>query len=362
MKKTSYILLIMIVFLFTLTVKVNADALDTIDITIDKANVHPDENVTLNIVFGKELGSYTFDIAYDNNLFEYVSAEGGTANDNGTRVRVYYFDSSGGTNPRNDMSITFKAKSDIITSNPTNFSVTGEGFANADASVQYDDILVPIVKDVIVEPIFVDYNIELNYDGNIIENEEKDIKIIISSTLGKNYEHVRLIAETTTPDGGNVKLLATDSAGLEHDIIQSGWGEASGYKIGGKDVNQVLNTRGIFDKAGQYNIILKLIDRDSSDATIAEKSFNIDVQTKDVVNDENNSNNENGTNNENNSVIGNTTNNENNNIVNENNTNVAQNNTEEILDKLPKTGINIYLVLTTVIILLSCIYIYLKRK
>ena len=135
----------MIVFLFTLTVKVNADALDTIDITIDKANVHPDENVTLNIVFGKELGSYTFDIAYDNNLFEYVSAEGGTANDNGTRVRVYYFDSSGGTNPRNDMSITFKAKSDIITSNPTNFSVTGEGFANADALVQYDDILVPIV-------------------------------------------------------------------------------------------------------------------------------------------------------------------------------------------------------------------------
>ena len=353
MKKTLYILLIMIAFLFALTAKVNADALDTIDITVDKANVHPDENVTLNIKFGKELGSYTFDIAYDNNLFEYVSAEGGTPNDNGTRVRVYYFDSSGGTNPRNDMSITFKAKSDIITSNPTNFSVTGEGFANADASVQYDDILVPIVKDVTVEPVYIDYNIELNYDGNIIENEEKDMKIIISSALGKDYEHVRLIAQTTTPDGGNVQLLATDSASLEHDIIQSGWGEAAGYKIGGKDVNQVLNTRGIFSKAGQYNITLKLIDRDSSDAVIAEKSFSINVQNKDVINDENN--------NENNTIIGNTTNNENN-IISEENTNTTQNNKEETLDKLPKTGINIYLVLVTAIILLSCLYIYLKRK
>ena len=361
MKKTLYILLIMIAFLFTLTIKVNADALDTIDITTDKANVHPDENVTLNIKFGKELGSYTFDIAYDNNLFEYVNAEGGTANDNGTRVRVYYFDSSGGTNPRNDMSITFKAKSDIITSNPTNFSITGEGFANADASVQYDDILVPIVKDLVVEPVFVDYSIGFNYDGNIMENEEKDIKISISSTLGKNYDHARLIAETITPDGGNVKLLATDSANLEHDIIQSGWGDASGYKIGGKDVNQVLNTRGIFSKAGKYDITLKLIDRDSSDAVIAEKSFVINVETKDVANGENNSNNENGTNNESNTITGNTTNKDNN-IIDENNINTIKNNKEETLEKLQKTGMNIYFILITAIILLSCVYIYLKRK
>ena len=356
MKKTLYILLIMIVFLFTLTVRVNADVLDSIDISINKANVHPNEDVTLNIVFGKELGSYTFDIAYDNNLFEYVSVEGGTANDNGTRVRVYYYDSSGGTNPRNDMSITFKAKSDIITSNPTNFSVTGEGFSNADASVQYDDISVPIVKDLVVEPIFIDYSIEFNYDGNIIENEEKDIKISISSALGENYDHARLVAETTTPDGGNVKLLATDAASLEHDIIQSGWGDASGYKIGGKDVNQILNARGIFSKAGKYDITLKLIDRDSSDAVIASETFNINVQSNEVINNENNSNNQN------NSIVGNTSNNENNNVINQNNSSIIENNSEETLDQLPKTGINIYIILITAIILLSFIYAYLKRK
>ena len=362
MKKTLCILLVMIIFLCNLTIKVNAATLDAIDITIDKAKVHPEENVKLSINFGKELGSYTFDIAYDNNLFEYVSAEGGTANDNGTRVRIYYFDSSGGSNPRNDMSVTFKAKSNIITSNPTNFSVTGEGFANPDASEQYDDISVPIVKDLIVEPIFEDYDIAFNYDVNIIENEEKNIKISITSTLGKNYDHARLIAEATTPDGGNVKLLATDNSNLEHDIIQSGWGDASGYKIGGKDVNQVLNTRGIFSKAGQYNISLKLIDRDTSDSVIASKSFNINVQSKNNTNDENTVNNENTSNNQNNTIVGNTTNSENKNVLNENNTNIADNTNKEILEKLPKTGINIYVVLISAIILLSFVYLYLKRK
>ena len=49
-------------------------------------------------------------MAYDNNIFEYVRSEGGTENDNGTRVRVTYYDSAGGTNPRTNMSVTFKAK------------------------------------------------------------------------------------------------------------------------------------------------------------------------------------------------------------------------------------------------------------
>ena len=35
--------------------------------------------------------------------------------------------------PRTNMSVTFKAKEGIITSNPTDLSVTAEGLANADA-------------------------------------------------------------------------------------------------------------------------------------------------------------------------------------------------------------------------------------
>ena len=94
-----------------------------------------------------------------------------------------------------------------------------------------------------------------------------------SSPMGRYYEHARLIAEATTPEGATVQLLATDQQQMEHDIIQSGWGDAQGYKIGGKDVLQQLKTRGIFSENGNYTITLKLIDRDNSDQVIAQKNF-----------------------------------------------------------------------------------------
>ena len=71
--------------------------------------------------------------------------------------------------------------------------------------------------------------------------------------------------------------MATDTAGLEHDIKDSGWGDAQGYKIGGKNVSQTLQTKAIFSKAGDCKITLKLIDRDNSDSIIAEKVFSFSV-------------------------------------------------------------------------------------
>ena len=282
MKKAISISILLLLALFLLSTASFADSLDTINIQTNKEIVNPGDTVTIDIEFGTDLGSYTFDIAYDNNLFEYVSSEGGTINDTGDKVRIYYFDSSGGTNPRTSMSMTFKAKEGITTSNPTDFSITAEGLANNDASVQYDDITTPIVKNVIVEPQYVDYTIELEYTGDVIENVEKEMKILITSSMGRYYDHARLVAEATTPEGGTVKLLATDEQTLEHDIIQSGWGDASGYKIGG-NVNQELLTRGLFTKQGNYNITLKLIDRDNSDSEIASKTFNVVVGAETTV-------------------------------------------------------------------------------
>lgn len=281
MKKIAILTAILVILFMTVFgIKSYAATLGAIDVTTTKQIIHPGENVTVDIEFGEELGAYTFDIAYDNNLFEYVSAEGGTENDNGTRVRVFYFDSTGGTNPRSNMSVTFKAKSDIITSNPTEFSITAEGLTSPDTSITYDDITVPIVKNVVVEPKYVDYSISLNYTGDIIKNEEKDMKLVVSSSMGKNYEHTRIIAELTAPSGATAKLLATDSQNLEHDIIQSGWGDAQGDAIGGKDVKKELAVRGLFSEAGNYKITLKLINRDASDATIASKTVDITVKEK----------------------------------------------------------------------------------
>lgn len=282
-KMVNIISTFLIIFLIMFSINVYAASLDSINVSTDKQTVHPGQNIKVNVEFGESLGAYTVDVAYDNNLLEYVSAEGGTANDNGTRVRVAFHDETGGSNPRTNMSVTFRAKQNIITSNPTEFSITAEGLANPDATINYDDITTPIVKSITVEPEYVDYSIALNYTGDIIKGEEKDMKIVISSTMGKNYEHTRIIAEATTPAGESVKLLGTDTAGLEHDIIQSGWGDAAGDPIGGKDVVKELNVKGVFSAAGNYSITLKLIDRDNSDTQIASKTFQLVVKDETTI-------------------------------------------------------------------------------
>lgn len=348
---TAVVLLTVLIF----TGKSYAASLDAIDIQTDKTTVRPGEEVKVTINFGQTLGAYTFDIAYDNNIFEYVSVDGGTPNDTSDKVRVVFHDSSGGTNSRANMSITFRAKSDITTSNPTEFSITAEGLANADASVNYDDITTPIVKNVTVEPQYVDYTLNLEQTGDIIKGEENAMTLSYSSSMGRYYEHARLIAEATTTTGGNVQLLATDESSLEHDIIQSGWGDAQGYKIGGKDVSQVLNVRGVFSEVGDYQITLKLIDRDNSDSIIAEKTFGFTVvensnitppeeitppaETPGTTEEEEKIENE---------------------IVNqETNEEINQ---EETPTKLPKTGYNVYVPILVILMAVLSSYLYYNKK
>ena len=330
-----------------LTIKVKAASLDAINIETNKSIVNPGEEVTLTIEFGKSLGAYTFDIAYDNNLLEFVSASDGTPNDMSTKVRIVYYDSSGGSNTKDSLTIVFKAKEGITTSNPTDLSITAEGLANGDASEQYDDIDVPITKNITVEPDYKDYELNLQYDGEIVKNQEKEVTITTSSEMGKYYDHARLIAEVTTQTGGTVTLIGIDEQQLEHDLIQSGWGDPSGYKIGGK-VNQVLKFTGLFTEAGDYQITLKLIDRDSSDASIVEKTFDIKVVEESTVEDENDNTNT-GNNTEN--TTDNTTNNT-----------EEQEKAEELPKELPKTGINYTGIFIALIVLAILIYFTKYRK
>ncbi len=345
MKKICNALLILsILFTFILLIQTNsvqAAALDDIAISTDKDTVNPGETVTLTINFGKSLGAYTFDIAYDNSLLEYVETNGGTASDNGTRVRVVFYDSTGGTNPRESMTITFKAKEGILTSNPTDLAVTAEGLSNADASENYDDITTALEKNIVVEPNYEAYTFDLTYTGSPIVNEEKELILSLTSSMGKNYDHARIIAEATTPDGGNVQLKGTDETQTEYDLIDSGWGDPSGYAIGGENVNKTLNLIGIFDKAGEYTITFKLIDRDSSDAIIAENSFTITVTDTEILPSEEETTEDNT----------------------EEETSNEQTTTEENLPtQLPKTGINIYIPIAVTIIAVISIFIYVITK
>ncbi len=352
MKKIISVMAIFLCLTILFSAYVFAAPLGTIDITTDKQTVHPGETVKINVNFGQDLGAYTVDVAYDNNLLEYVSAEGGTPNDNGTRVRVYFFDSSGGSSPSDNMSVTFKAKEGIVTSNPTDLSVTMEGLANNDASVNYDDVSVPIVKNIVVEPIYEDYSIELNYSGDVIKNVEKDMKLVIRSAMGKNYEHTRIIGEITSPANATAKLLAIDSQSLEHDILESGWGDASGDPIGGKDVVKELDVRGLFSAVGEYTIKLSVIDRDASDAEIVSNTFKVKVveNSTQLPPEEIEKPGET----EGNGTVkpGDLT----------GNNGANDNKTEEKPAELPKTGNTMYFEIAGVIAVLSIAYIALRRK
>ena len=299
----------------------------------------------------QNFGSYTFDVAYDNSIFEYVRSEGGTENDNGSRVRVTYYDSSGGTNPRSNMSVTFKAKEEIVSTNPTDFSVTAEGLANNDASQEYDDIVSPIKKSVIVEPNYVDYTIQFNYSGKILPNEEKTMELITKSTMGRNYDHVKMTVEVTEKpsDNANIQLLATTRTKQEVDLVKDGWGEPDGYQLGGKNVEQILDIRALFSELGSYTIKVSLLDKDSGDAIIATKDFKFNVvetTTENENNDEETTPSE-----------------ENNQATTEEKPTQQGNNEqkEELPETLPKTGTTQYLYIITALAVLSSAYVAIKN-
>lgn len=251
-----------------------AQTLDTLQVQIDKTVVRPGEEVKVTINFGQYLGAGDFNIFYDNNIFDYVTNQGGTASDTGDKVAISYYSA---INPIDNISVTFKAKSNITTSNPTEFTVTASDLVNTDATVFFDDITIPIVKNVTVEPAYIDYTLSLQTTGELTKEQENAMTLSYSSAIGRYYSNARLIAEVSAPGNAIVKLLGTDTAGLEHDIIQSGWGDAQGYAIGGQNFAQVLNVKGVFTDVGNYTITLKLIDRSNSDAVIAQNSFNFAV-------------------------------------------------------------------------------------
>ncbi len=283
MKKTISIIAIFIaiVLTFFLTGNSYAAALDNISTQVDKQTVRPGEEVKVTVTFGEDLGAAILEFSYDNNIFDYVSVDQGTANDQGDKVRVEFHDTTGGTSPISSMTATFKAKADLTTSNPTEITIVGEGFSNSDASVRYDDITTPMVERITVEPDYQDYIIDLNYTGDVIANEEKEMIVSYSSSMGRYYEHARLEAEASTPSGGTVKLTGIDTTNnTEQNLILSGWGDPQGYKIGGKDFIQTLHLTGLFTNAGNYTITLKLIDRDDSDKAIVEKVVTVAVNDK----------------------------------------------------------------------------------
>ena len=329
MKKLFYILTFILLFsLCFFSLNLYADTVN-INAVTDKEIVYPGTDVKLTLNFEKPLAAYTFTIKYDDKLFEYVEVDEGIANDieddmgTGKKVIITNYDKQGGKNPTNKITITFKAIEGITTSNPTQFIISATGLANEEAE-SYDDI-AEIRKDIKVEPDYKDYTLDLIYDGKIVKEKEKTLKITTKSTMGKYYGHVRLLAKVSTPEDAQVKITGIDESGVEYDLINDGWGDVEGYELGGV-VNQGLSFKGIFSKSGKYTLTLKLIDMDNDDTVISSKDFTINVAETE------------------NEVVEN------------------KETPKEQPTTLPKTGINIYEVISTIIVALCGIYVFVNKK
>lgn len=350
-----------------------AVSLNTFDVQISKNLVRPGEEVTVQVNFGEALKAYTVKIAYDDNIFDYVSSEGGTAVNTFDKIIMSYGDTEMPVEARGSVSVTFRAKSSLTTTNPTNFVVTSDNMKNADGSMTYDPITTGFTKDLIVEPEYEDYEIKLTHIDTIVKGKPIDMILSYSSAMGRPYAHARLVAEVAT-SGGTAQLLGTDQSDSEHDIIQDGWGAVEGYEIGGKGITQELHVRAIFSDIGDYTITLKLIDKENGDTVIAQRSFpftavdeqiqpNYDIVPMSIEEAENGTQEELSVrsvpefNHTEGQVQARTQT-----QASETSTNITNETTQSAPNKLPKTGINVYIYGVLSLIALTAGYIYFNKK
>ena len=285
MKKIVSIISILVV-IFSLSFSMNVFAsqqLDSLEVNTSKDTIKSGEEVKLTIDFGAELATYAFNIVYDHNLLELVSVDGGEKNDDGSKLIVSYTDTEGGKNTRQNMSATFRAK-EVEETNSATFTITSNGLSGKEPlENSYDDISEK-TKNITINPDYKPYDIKLNYSGDILMNVEKNMKLIISSKMGEHYEHTRITADITKPNGATATLMATDSETKQHDILTEGWKEnEEGDSLGGKNAIRQLDTRGLFSTAGKYSITFKVLDIDTDDKEIAKKTINFTVKDPNAV-------------------------------------------------------------------------------
>lgn len=276
MKKIiAWITILTVLVLTVFTGYTYAAVLDNFTISVDKETIHPGEQVVLSVTFGYDLVTFDVKVDFDDAVLEYVSTDVGTGNAEGDKVTIQYNENA---TPKSGVNVTFKAKEDIKTSNPTEFSVTAENL-KSQGGTGYDPITSGKVETVTVEPVYQDYTLTLEHAGELVAGEEADFTLTYGSPMGRPYAKARLEGSVTTAiEDATVKLIGTESqTNTQYDIIDDGWGDPQGYEIGGEDVSQELKLKGTFSKAGDYMITLKLIDREHSDETIAEKTFSFKV-------------------------------------------------------------------------------------
>ena len=168
------------------------------------------------------------------------------------------------------------------------------------------------------------YEFKIQYEGNILENVEKDAKILLVGTKGEEYSKARVIVESTGP--AKATVYAKDKDGKEFDMSKNdGWGPSTGFAIKG-DFTNTTAVRITFPEAGKYTTTLKLIDTENDNEVITSNTFEFNVLT---------------------------------------NKPAIEENTQEPVESLPQTGIEWYkyiIYVLVIILLIMAIYLIIKSK
>jgi len=175
------------------------------------------------------------------------------------------------------------------------------------------------------------YGFEINYTGNIIEDEDKNATVVLEGTNATPYTNVRIkvdfVSGPSTPT-----IIAYDTNGIGYNIVEFGyWGPEAGFAVGGTFRNETPILARYLD-AGTYVVRLSLVDVNNNEAIITSKEFTQTVlastPTEDVP-------------------VGNT-------VVNNTVTNNIINNT---ISEIPQTGVSIWVYIGVILVVIIGIYI-----
>ncbi len=174
-------------------------------------------------------------------------------------------------------------------------------------------------------PTASEYNFEINYTGNIVEDEDKEATVVLEGTEATPYTNVRIkvdfVSGPSTPT-----IIAYDTNGIGYNIVEFGyWGPEAGFAVGGTFRNETpILAR--YLEPGTYVVRLSLVDVNNNEAVITSEEFTQTVVASTAADE------------------GNT----------ENVTNNVVNNT---IEEIPQTGVSIWTYIGVILAVVAIIYI-----
>lgn len=182
------------------------------------------------------------------------------------------------------------------------------------------------------------YNFEINYTGDITEDEDKNATVVLEGTNATPYTNVRIkvdfVSGPSTPT-----IIAYDSEGIGYNIVEFGyWGPEAGFAVGGTFRNETPILARYLDP-GTYVVRLSLVDVNNNEAVIRSEEFTQTVLASTPTEEP---------------PVENTVSN-----------NIIENTINNVIPEIPQTGLSIWTYIGAILVIVAIIYVafkYIKKK